>query len=86
MGSTFFVLFYWCIPLLILLRYQNDWRHRWHVWGAWACTTVPILWELIIHKADGPLVLLGGHIFAPPIAALIGVILGEILFRTADSF
>jgi hypothetical protein len=42
---------------------------------------MPNLWELLMHDRELAFIHLGGFISAPPIAALIGIIIGEILFR-----
>jgi len=47
---------------------------------------MPTLWELLVHGRELAFILLGGIISAPPIAALIGIIIGEILFRLKTPF
>jgi hypothetical protein len=47
---------------------------------------IPTLWELLVHGRKLAFMLLGGIISAPPIAALIGIIIGETLFRLKTPF
>lgn len=72
-----FVVNYWCLSILLTWRYRNENRHNWHVWTAWLCTTGWILWLIFIMRKQGPFVDGGHFLWIPPIAAFVGVILGE---------
>jgi hypothetical protein len=73
-------LHYWCIPILILLA--RDGRHNWHVWAAWLCITAHFLWEIFIQRGEYDFLVSFGFVWIPPTAAVVGMVVAELLFRT----
>lgn len=72
-----FVANYWCLAVLLAWRYKNENRHSWHVWAAWLSTTGWTLWLLLILRKQLPFITGGHFLWIPPVAAFVGVILGE---------
>lgn len=80
-----FFLFYWPIPLFILFPYKNGLHRRWHVWGAWICTTGFLAWELLAHGKMFFLIMGYGFASAPMITAVSGWTIGEAIFRAQNA-
>lgn len=75
-----FVLYYWFFVVLVLLKYNDEQRHNWHVWTAWLCTTGLFVWILVL-GGELEFILSLAILWWPPLAALVGLIIGEIGFR-----
>ena len=80
------VLHYWCLPILLLWRYKDGQRHSWHVWAASSFIAAHFVWEELVHGREYAFIILLGFAWFPPLAALLGVIVAELLFRLKNFF
>jgi hypothetical protein len=87
-GLTLFLwlLHYWCLPILLLWRYKDGQRHSWHVWAASSFIAAHFVWEELVHGREYAFIILLGFAWFPPLAALLGVIAAELLFRLKNFF
>ena len=76
-------LYYWCCAILIKWRYKNEHRQNWHVWTAWFCTTVLLVFFLA-NGGELEFIISADILWWAPLAALVGVVIGEISFRLFD--
>ena len=62
-------------------------QHSWRVWGAWFGVTALIIWSVIEWHSDWAFAVflyffIGGPLWLPPIATIIGALVGDLLLRS----